>query len=141
MLSLRRWILLTALVCSPVAAKEIDFTRYLGDHSFKESNIETSFIGTVGEGRLIVSALPNTNITISVNGKTIAITDKLIDGHAEFSVDLLENNTISVDLTSPPPTATNIRVKQRANIELNVLARVHFNTNVSNFVEAREFYG
>ncbi|MBT6572969.1 MAG: hypothetical protein HON21_20270, partial [Gammaproteobacteria bacterium] len=53
MLSLRRWILLTALVCSPVAAKEIDFTRYLGDHSFKESNIETSFIGTVGEGRLI----------------------------------------------------------------------------------------
>ena len=60
MLSLRRWILLTALVCSPVAAKEIDFTRYLGDHSFKESNIETSFIGTVGEGRLIISALPNT---------------------------------------------------------------------------------
>jgi len=141
MLSLRRWTLLAALVCSPVAAKEIDFTRYLGDHSLKESNAETSFTGTIGEGRLIISALPNTNATVRVNGKTIVITNELIDGQAEFKVDLLENNTISVDVTSPAPTATNIRVKQRANIELNVLARVHFNTNVSNFVEAREFYG
>ena len=71
MLSQRGWILLAALICSPVAAKEIDFTRYLGDHSLKESNTETSFTGTVGEGRLIISALPNTNATVSVNGKTI----------------------------------------------------------------------
>ncbi|MGV0035298.1 MAG: hypothetical protein ACNYPE_10155 [Candidatus Azotimanducaceae bacterium WSBS_2022_MAG_OTU7] len=44
-------------------------------------------------------------------------------------------------MTSPSPAAANIRVKQRSNIELNVQARVHFNTNVSNFVKAREFYG
>jgi hypothetical protein len=48
------------LVCSPVAVKEIDFTRYLGDHSFKESNSDTSFTGTVGEGRRIISDLPTT---------------------------------------------------------------------------------
>jgi catechol 2,3-dioxygenase-like lactoylglutathione lyase family enzyme len=153
MLSLQKSVLLLALICSPVAAKEIDFTRYLGDHSFNQSNNvfnnvsnsvsnnEISFTGTVGKGRLIVSALPNTNVTISVNGKTIAVMDKLAEGQAEFNLDLLESNTIRVDVTSPPPTAINIRVKQRANIALNVQARVHFNTNVSNFAEAREFYG
>ena len=145
MLSKQKLVLLLALICSPVAAKEIDFTRYLGDHSFNQSNNvsnnETSFTGTVGKGRLIVSALPNTNVTISVNGKTIAVMDKLAEGQAEFNLDLLESNTIRVDVTSPPPTAINIRVKQRANIALNVQARVHFNTNVSNFAEAREFYG
>tara|TARA_B110000305_G_scaffold74651_1_gene83750 strand:- start:2137 stop:3504 length:1368 start_codon:yes stop_codon:yes gene_type:complete len=145
MLSLQKSVLLLALICSPVAAKEIDFTRYLGDHSFNQSNSvsnnEISFTGTVGKGRLIVSALPNTNVTISVNGKTIAVMDKLAEGQAEFNLDLLESNTIRVDVTSPPPTAINIRVKQRANIALNVQARVHFNTNVSNFAEAREFYG
>ena len=153
MLSKQKLVLLLALICSPVAAKEIDFTRYLGDHSFNQSNNvsnsvsnnvtnnETSFTGTVGKGRLIVSALPNTNVTISVNGKTIAVMDKLAEGQAEFNLDLLESNTIRVDVASPPPTAINIRVKQRANIALNVQARVHFNTNVSNFAEAREFYG
>ena len=153
MLSLQKSVLLLALICSPVAAKEIDFTRYLGDHSFNQSNNvfnnvsnsvsnnEISFTGTVGKGRLIVSALPNTNVTISVNGKTIAVMDNLAEGQAEFNLDLLESNTIRVDVTSPPPTAINIRVKQRANIALNVQARVHFNTNVSNFAEAREFYG
>ena len=149
MLSLQKSVLLLALICSPVAAKEIDFTRYLGDHSFNQSknvsnsvsNNEISFTGTVGKGRLIVSALPNTNVTISVNGKTIAVMDKLAEGQAEFNLDLLESNTMRVDVTSPPPTAINIRVKQRANIALNVQARVHFNTNVSNFAEAREFYG
>lgn len=145
MLSPQKSVLLLALICSPVAAKEIDFTRYLGDHSFNQSNNvsnnETSFTGTVGKGRLIVSALPNTNVTISVNGKTIAVMDKLAEGQAEFNLDLLESNTMRVDVTSPPPTAINIRVKQRANIALNVQARVHFNTNVSNFAEAREFYG
>lgn len=149
MLSLQKSVLLLALICSPVAAKEIDFTRYLGDHSFNQSknvsnsvsNNEISFTGTVGKGRLIVSALPNTNVTISVNGKTIAVMDKLAEGQVEFNLDLLESNTMRVDVTSPPPTAINIRVKQRANIALNVQARVHFNTNVSNFAEAREFYG
>lgn len=145
MLSLQKSVLLLALICSPVAAKEIDFTRYLGDHSFNQSNNvsnnETSFTGTVGKGRLIVSALPNTNVTISVNGKTIAVMDKLAEGQAEFNLDLLESNTMRVDVTSLPPTAINVRVKQRANIALNVQARVHFNTNVSNFAEAREFYG
>ena len=149
MLSLQKSVLLLALICSPVAAKEIDFTRYLGDHSFNQSNNvsnsvsnnEISFTGTAGKGRLIVSALPNTNVTISVNGKTIAVMDKLAEGQVEFNLDLLESNTMRVDVTSPPPTAINIRVKQRANIALNVQARVHFNTNVSNFAEAREFYG
>ena len=149
MLSKQKLVLLLALICSPVAAKEIDFTRYLGDHSFNQSknvsnsvsNNEISFTGTVGKGRLIVSALPNTNVTISVNGKTIAVMDKLAEGQVEFNLDLLESNTMRVDVTSPPPTAINIRVKQRANIALNVQARVHFNTNVSNFAEAREFYG
>ncbi|MEM9620497.1 MAG: VOC family protein [Pseudomonadota bacterium] len=31
--------------------------------------------------------------------------------------------------------------QERAPVELSVLARVHFNTNVSNFVDARAFYG
>lgn len=153
MLSMQKSVLLFALICSPAAAKEIDFTRYLGDHSYNQSNNqsnnqskndsknETSFTGTIGEGRLIVSALPNTNVTVRVNGKTIAVMDKLAEGHAEFNLNLLESNTIRVDVTSPPPTAVNIRIKQRADIALNVQARVHFNTNVSNFAEAREFYG
>jgi catechol 2,3-dioxygenase-like lactoylglutathione lyase family enzyme len=141
MISLCRWILLLALVSAPVAAKEIDFTRYLGDHSLSELSHETTFTGTVGEGRLMISALPNTNLTVSLNGKTVATVNESVEGNVEFNVDLLERNTITVNVTSPPPATANIRVKQRANIELNVQARVHFNTNVSNFVEARAFYG
>ncbi|MDA9679863.1 VOC family protein [Gammaproteobacteria bacterium] len=129
------------LVCSPVTAKEIDFTRYLSDHGFEKPNSENSFRGTKGEGRLIISGALNTNVTVVINGETISLTDNITEGKVEFRVELLETNTIVVDVTSPPSTNINIRVKQRANIELNVQERVHFNTNVSNFVQAREFYG
>jgi catechol 2,3-dioxygenase-like lactoylglutathione lyase family enzyme len=141
MVSLSRCILLMVLVCSPVTAKEIDFTRYLSDHGFEKSNSENSFRGTKGEGRLIISGALNTNVTVVINGETIPRTDNITEGKVEFRIELLETNTIIVDVTSPPPTNVNIRVKQRANIDLNVQARVHFNTNVSNFVKAREFYG
>ena len=133
--------MLTVLVCPTVTAKEIDFTRYLSDHEFKESNAENSFTGTKDEGRLIISGALNTNVTVVINGETILDTDNITEGKVEFRVELLETNTIKVDVTSPPPTNVNIRVKQRANIELNVQARVHFNTNTSNFAKAREFYG
>ena len=140
-ISFTKWLLLLALVSAPAAAKEIDFTRYLGDHSLDETGTETTFIGTDGEGRLIISALPNTNVTVSLNGETVAVVDQPVEGNIEFNIALLKRNTIKVEVTSPAPTAANVRVKQRSNIELNVQARVHFNTNVSSFVKAREFYG
>ncbi|MDA0273652.1 MAG: hypothetical protein O3C68_10430, partial [Proteobacteria bacterium] len=103
MISLCRWILLLALVSAPVAAKEIDFTRYLGDHALNELSNETTFTGTVGEGRLMISALPNTNLTVSLNGKTVATVNESVEGNVEFNVGLLESNTITVNVTSPPP--------------------------------------
>jgi catechol 2,3-dioxygenase-like lactoylglutathione lyase family enzyme len=47
--------------------------------------------------------------------------------------------TVSLDTTVVHPFS--IRVKQIADIELHVQSRIHFNTNVSDFPAAREFYG
>ena len=135
---------LTALVlfaCSPVVAKEIDFTRYLGQHSFQSPKNDIQFIGTLGKGRLIISGDTNTNLTILLNGKNVTVPTQLVGKSIEIPIYLVKKNTMSVNIKSPLSSIVKIRIKQQASIDLNVQARVHFNTNVSNFNAARKFYG
>lgn len=127
------------LLATPVAAKDIDFTRYLGD----SANAQASFASTNGPGRLLVQGLSaDAPVTIELNGQQVLGADSVTEnGQIEVALSLESDNQIEIrsDLELQPELQ--IRVKQVAAVQLHVGARVHFNTNVSNFVEARKFYG
>ena len=127
-------------------AIEIDLTRYLVQHDMNagESGIhEASFFGVPGSARLIVdSAGDAVDATVHLNGAEILGANSDAGGQRlEVPVSLVENNTITVRPGGSADSSLSIRVKQLADVELNVQSLVHFNTNVSNFPAAREFYG
>ena len=99
--SLKGLTALVLLACAPVFAKEIDFTRYLGQYSFQSQKNDIQFIGTLGNGRLIMSGDANTAVTILINGKNVTVPNRLGEESIEIPVDLEKTNTISVDVTSP----------------------------------------
>lgn len=125
---------------------QIDFTRHLSQHSQgTEEGIAApeSFFGVPGSARLIVAGSGEVaGVTIQLNGKEIVGPDSAGGAFPlEVPVELAANNTIAVALDGPPGGAVSVRVKQRADLELHVQSRIHFNTNVSNFAAARDFYG
>jgi catechol 2,3-dioxygenase-like lactoylglutathione lyase family enzyme len=140
------WLLV--LACQPVLgiAGEIDFTRHLSHHvnnlAASNTNAE-SFVAVPGAARVIVTSVDGQiNATIQLNGKQI-VGPGAADGSGrwEVPVTLEENNSLTVSLAGALGGGVSVRVKQLADIELHVLSRVHFNTNVSDFTAAREFYG
>ncbi len=131
-------------------AVEIDFTRYLetfeatdGHHPGHEADGKHSFFGAPGTARVIVSATSGDPVvSIRLNGVDV------LDRQAvrqpallEIPVELGEANAIAVKVEGEDAAAVSVRVKQRAEVALNVISWVHFNTNVSDFSEARAFYG
>lgn len=128
-----------SLLAAPVAAKDIDFTRYLGN----STNVQANFSGTNGAGRLLVQGMSaDAPVVIELNGQQVLGADSVIDnGQVEVALSLESDNRIEVRSDVDVQPGLEIRVKQVAQVQLHVGARVHFNTNVSNFVEAREFYG
>jgi catechol 2,3-dioxygenase-like lactoylglutathione lyase family enzyme len=102
-----------------------------------------SFFGVAGPARVIVTAQSGEPVvTVRLNGVDV------LDGQAlrqtpslEIPVELAEANTIAVSVRGGDGAAASVRVKQRADVTLNVISWVHFNTNVSDFDEARAFYG
>jgi catechol 2,3-dioxygenase-like lactoylglutathione lyase family enzyme len=113
---------------------EIDFTRYLAQHNATET---AQFFGVNGDARIIVTAGTGITAIITLNGEEIlGPGDAFADKTIEIPVTLISNNTLSIDSSDE----VSVRVKQRADIELNVFGRIHFNTNVSDFTAAREFY-
>lgn len=129
-----------------VVATEIDFTRYLFQHVKSPGDPavhEASFFGVAGSARLIVNSKGGeVDATVRLNGTEVvgASSDKGT-GRLEVPVSLVENNSIAVRLDGFSGSSVSIRVKQVADVELHVQSLVHFNTNVSNFSAAREFYG
>jgi catechol 2,3-dioxygenase-like lactoylglutathione lyase family enzyme len=120
------------LLVSVVAeGKEIDLTRFVGTATTATPIRNVSFFGVPDSARLMVTGSVGT-AQVSLNGSRV----ELAPGVAAVAVTLTENNTISV-VTQGEVT---VRVKQFADIQLHVLSRVHFNTNVSNFLESRAFY-
>lgn len=125
------WVVL--LLCLPVVVegKEIDLTRFIGTAAAATPIHNVSFFGVAGSARLFVTGSDNTE-QITLNGRRI----ELESGVEILPVTLTENNTISV----VSQAQVTVRVKQVADVQLHVLSRVHFNTNVSNFLKSRAFY-
>lgn len=127
------------LLATPAAAKDIDFTRYLGE----APNAQASFAGTAGSARLLVQGLSaDAPVSIELNGQPVLGVDSANqDGQVEVALTLKSDNQIEIRSEVDVQPGLQIRVKQVAQVQLHVGARVHFNTNVSNFTQAREFYG
>ena len=143
--------LLACLIIGVVAplqatAIEIDFTRYLTQtvQNSGESVVHRdSFFAVSGTARLIVtSSDPEFRAAIQLNGTQVSGLNGT-EGTVllEIPVTLVADNAIVVNVQGEAGTTVSVRVKQRADIQLHVNSRVHFNTNVSDFVAAREFYG
>jgi len=69
------------------------------------------------------------------------ITEYIAGQRVAIPVALKRDNSIRVIHTSEDPVCAGARVKQSVEITTHALSRVHFNTNVSDFAVAREFYG
>ena len=139
-------LVLAAVVPIHANSVEIDFTRYLASHAVGPMAADAdpiAFFGVPGSARLIVTSSGNTiDAAIHVNGlQVLAPPAAITNGVLEVPITLGEENTIAVGSSGAAHSQIAVRVKQKADVELNVLSRVHFNTNVSDFAAAREFYG
>lgn len=121
----------------------IDFTRYLAHYSPESQDLQDTFVGTPGDARLLVSCDQDVSLTIQLNGQEILNPQTSIgcSNGLEIPVTLVTENAIAVVPGEFISGSASIRIKQRDDIRLHVLSRVHFNTNVSNFAAARDFYG
>lgn len=139
-------LLLALLAPLKASAAEIDFTRHLSHHYSEVGNLvakRDTFFGVPGSARMIVtSSSEEVSASIRLNGIEVAGFDSTSGtGQFEIPVTLAEDNTISVTLNGVPGGSVSVRIRQVADVELHVEARLHFNTNVSNFTAALEFYG
>ncbi|MBT4520077.1 MAG: hypothetical protein HOC23_08725 [Halieaceae bacterium] len=139
-------LIVTAVLPSPADAAIIDFTRHLSHHETsngKSVTDDASFFGVAGSARLLVTATnSNVNATVQLNGTEVVEPEHFGNaGQFEVPVTLVAGNTISVTVSGPTNSVVSIRVKQTADVELHLESRLHFNTNVSNFEAARQFFG
>jgi catechol 2,3-dioxygenase-like lactoylglutathione lyase family enzyme len=123
---------------------EVELTRYLGHYAGGSASMPAEpFVGVAGDGSLRVSggAQPVT-VSVTLNGVEVITPRRLeADAVVDVSVTLAPSNEIRVALDGPTGSGARVRVKQAARVALHVMARVHFNTNVSDFARARAFYG
>ena len=144
--------LLLASIPLSVLASEADLTRHLSEHvrsTGRPTMDSDTFFGTEGAGRLIVvngndsdSRSRVTSAVITLNGEKILGPNsfKKKTGEIEVPVDLMADNSITVEVRGRPGSSLSVRVKQMANVSRNITSRIHFNTNVSNFTESQAFY-
>lgn len=126
------------------SAVEIDFTRHISRHGIDGPAIDSAtFFGVPGPARLIITSVGNeVDVTVELNGSEVVGAESVsAEKPLEIPVSLVGNNSLTVRLNGLAGTSISVRIKQIADVELHVQSRVHFNTNVSNFVAAREFYG
>jgi len=139
--------LFVTMACASFAhSAEIDFTRHLAQYGVSNESstvYEDTFSGTSGIARLIVTTTGQiTVIKVNLNGvEVIASGDIGSTSAIEVQTQLIEENVLQVAIQGTPDSSAQLRIKQSADVELQVYSRVHFNTNVSNFSTSREFYG
>jgi catechol 2,3-dioxygenase-like lactoylglutathione lyase family enzyme len=139
-------LVVTALLPFHALATEINFTRHLSQYTWgpgEQEILRDSFFGVPGSARLIVTSPGNeARVTIQLNGIEVVGANSA-NGIARLGVPitLVDNNAITVTPGGALGSSVSVRVLQVADVKLHVESRVHFNTNVSNFVAAREFYG
>jgi catechol 2,3-dioxygenase-like lactoylglutathione lyase family enzyme len=127
---------LRALVCwallglsMTAAAESVDLTRYLlrVDADFEGAR-QDAFTATPGRAVLAFEG--------SADGLTVTLNQAAVQ---PGEVTLQAENVISISGTAVPPLR--VRVTQPAEVSLDVLSRIHFNTDVSDFEASRAFYG
>ncbi len=127
---------LRALVCCMliglsvgVHAETVDLTRYLLrlDADFAGAR-QDAFAAAAGTAVLAIDGTPGT-LAVTLNGQTVQ----------PGEVTLQADNVI--ELRGDAAAPQRVRITQAAEVTLDVLSRIHFNTNVSDFAAARAFYG
>lgn len=110
-------------------AETVDLTRYLLrlDADFAGTRQDT-FTAAPGDAVLAFEGAAG-SMTVTLNGRSVPAGD----------VTLQADNVIALAGAAAAPLR--IRITQRADVALDVLSRIHFNTNVSDFEAARKFYG
>jgi catechol 2,3-dioxygenase-like lactoylglutathione lyase family enzyme len=130
-------------------AVEIDFTRHVARYvsapvAEGESAAfqQDTFFGVPGSAKLIVSSSGEiTGLTIQLNGETLVSPDNYnAAAVVELPVTLLKDNTVAVSVVGATDSSVSVRVKQLADVKLNVTSRLHFNTNVRDYEAASQFY-
>ncbi len=122
----------------------IDFTRFLAHYSAASAPTKETFIGVPGAARLQVSCeLAAARLSVQLNGNNVLTPDSDIDcaQTREIPVTLAATNTIAITADEAMPGSASVRIKQRSDVQMHVLSRVHFNANVSSFKASRAFYG
>jgi catechol 2,3-dioxygenase-like lactoylglutathione lyase family enzyme len=135
------FILIVFLAPTPSQTTSIDFTRHLSQHQ-QGTNETAAFFGVPGDARVIITRSdPAISATITLNGTQILGPDSANNLQIEVPVALAKDNSLTVALDEATPGTLTVRVKQLAELTMHVMSRIHYNTNVSNFTEARAFYG
>lgn len=137
-----------ALLANSCLAIDVDLTRfgparYVPD--IESPNVaREAFFGVPGDARLLVtldaSARPQ-GVRIGLNGKEVWSLDAAGKvGSFEVPVRLAETNALRVELTGLDGAPVTVRVKQRADVDLSLSGRIHFNVNTNDYAATREFY-
>jgi len=129
--------MLAVLATANVSAKDITLTRLLVPSVGAENQAhEERFTATPGSALLAIqNPATELQLTVILNDQAVAIPN----GSKSVQVELTNDNVVSISTSGIGEGS--IRITQTVDISLNVISRIHFNTNVSNFEEARAFYG
>ncbi|MFK7913154.1 MAG: VOC family protein [Pseudomonadales bacterium] len=147
------WVLIALLVVMALAAVAaqwavqrdpvtIDFTRHLATYEAPGRTSER-FSAQNGPARLLVDCTGTvSNLQIVLNDVAVLPDADVQCGQAiDTAITLQADNALALVLDASADAAITVRVKQQATVALNVLSRVHFNVNVSDFEASRAFYG
>ena len=124
-------------------AVEIDFTRYLSHHLPKDDKQnKVSFFGVNGPAYLYVCIPdPKTKLIIELNGIQVFHNGTNLSKKCfKEDIKLSKNNDLAAYFENFVDGKISIRIKQKADVNLNVISRIHFNTNVKDFNISKAFY-
>ena len=134
-------------------AVDVDLTRF-GPREYSPDivtpNVQRdAFFGVPGEASLIITTSGNSesgakgaDASIQINGAQVFSTGNLGREEAtiEVPVQLAETNSIRVELMGNEGSGITVRIKQRAQVDLGVIGRIHFNLSTADFKSSRDFY-
>jgi catechol 2,3-dioxygenase-like lactoylglutathione lyase family enzyme len=146
-------VLSLLLVSATALAVEVDLTRHLATvvrTAGQPNSYAARFFGTVdGDARIIVTngdgkdaATMATAATVFLNGKMVVSPERLgrRSGTIEVPVSLLADNEVTVQLRGKPGARVTVRVKQVEDVNLNIVGRIHFQVNATDFAASKAFY-
>lgn len=141
------------LVSTSCLAVEVDLTRHLATlvrTAGQPDSYTERFFGTVdGDARIIVTNGDGKNVATRVTAAAVLLNGRMVvsperfgrlSGTIEVPVSLLADNEITVQLRGKPGAVVTVRVKQVEDVDLNIVGRIHFQVNASDFATSKAFY-